>query len=171
MRQIIQECSKIYLIQSGILCPIYPCHRDTGILWRGGDTTESICSAKTKFQSETFKSGKYIYFYFIVVTIYATLGNEAVVYGFNEVESPVVMTDAALMPKLKNLGSQLRFIKTIIYFGDTKKSLISEFPDGLEIYSLQQVKDLGSKIKNYVSTVFFFISFFFSGNKSKENKK
>ena len=112
-----------------------------------------------------------------MVTIYATLGDEAIVYGFNEVESTIVMTDAALMPKLKNLGSQLSFIKTIIYFGDTKKSLISEFPDGLGIHSLQQVKDLGSKIKNcmcqpgffYFYLFIFFI--FFSGNKLKENKK
>ena len=107
-----------------------------------------------------------------MVTIYATLGDEAIVYGFNEVESTIVMTDAALMPKLKNLGSQLRFIKTIIYFGDTKKSLISEFPEGLGIYSLEQVKDLGSKIKNCMCQPFFFFSFyFFSCNKSKENKK
>ena len=98
-----------------------------------------------------------------MVTIYATLGDEAIVYGFNEAESAIVMTDAALMPKLKNLGSQLRFIKTIIYFGDTKKSLISEFPDGLGIYSLQQVKDLGSKIKNCMCQVFvcFFLFYFF----------
>ena len=113
-----------------------------------------------------------------MVTIYATLGDEAIVYGFNEVESTIVMTDAALMPKLKNLGSQLRFIKTVIYFGDTKKSLINEFPDGLGIYSLQQVKDIGSKIKNCMCepVLFLFLCLFsyfsfFSGNKSKENKK
>ena len=82
------------------------------------------------------------------------------------------MTDAALMPKLTNLCLQLRFIKTIIYFGDTKKSLISEFPEGLGIYSFQQVKDLESKIENYVSTVFFFFFVLvFAGNESKENKK
>ena len=39
-----------------------------------------------------------IIFYFIVVTIYATLDDEAIVYGFNEAESTIVMTDAALMP-------------------------------------------------------------------------
>ena len=96
-----------------------------------------------------------------MVTIYASLGDEVIVYGFNEVESTIVMTDAALMPKLKNLGSLLRFIKTIICFGDTKKSLISEFPDGLGIYSLQQLKDLGSKIKNCMCQLFFFVLFFF----------
>ena len=108
-----------------------------------------------------------------MVTIYATLGDEAIVYGFNEVESTIVMTDAALMPKLKNLGSQLRFIKTIIYFGDTKKSLISEFPDGLGIYSLQQVKDLGSKIKNCMCQLFFFrfICFLVINQKKKKRNK
>ena len=103
------------------------------------------------------------------MTIYAILGDEAIVYGFNEVESIIVTADAALMPKLKNLGSQLRFIKTIIYFGDTKKSLISEFPEGLGIYSLQQVKDLGSKIKNCMCQLFYLI-LFFAGNRSKENE-
>ena len=101
------------------------------------------------------------------MTIYATLGDEAIVYGFNEVESTIVMTDAALMPKLKNVGSQLRFIKTIIYFGDTKKSLISEFPEGLGIYSLQQVKDLGSKIKNCMCQRVFLIFFFLVINQKK----
>ena len=110
-------------------------------------------------------------FYFIVVTIYATLGDEAIVYGFNEVESTIVMTDAALMPKLKNLGSQLRFIKTIIYFGDTKKSLISEFTEGLGIYSLQQVKDLGSKIKNCMCQRVFLKKIFSDNQKKiKRNK-
>ena len=107
------------------------------------------------------------------MTIYATLGDEAIVYGFNEVESTIAMTDAALMPKLKNLGSQLRFIKTIIYFGDTKKSLISEFREGLGIYSLQQVKDLGSKIKNCTCQLFFLYFIFFlviDQKKMKRNK-
>ena len=54
-------------------------------------------------------------YFFIVVTIYATLGDEAIVYGFNEAESTIVVADAALMPKLKNLGSQLRFIKSIVF--------------------------------------------------------
>ena len=106
------------------------------------------------------------------MTIYTTLGDEAIVYGFNEVESTIVMTDAALMPKLKNLVSQLRFIKTIIYFGDTKKSLISEFPEGLRIYSLQQVKDLGNKIKNCMCQLFFLFYFFLviDQKKMKRNK-
>lgn len=58
------------------------------------------------------------------------------------------MTDAVLLPKLKKLSSQLHFIKTIVFFGDAKKSLINEFPEHIKIYSLQQVIDLGSKLKN-----------------------
>jgi len=85
---------------------------------------------------------------FPVVTIYATLGDEAVAYGFNEVKSALVFTDAALLPKLKSLMNELSFVKTIIYFGDAKKSLIAEFPESVQVFSLHQVKDLGSKIKN-----------------------
>ena len=51
--QSVQKWTKI-LVHSWILCPICLCHRDTGILRWGNDTTESTCSAKTKFQSETF---------------------------------------------------------------------------------------------------------------------
>ena len=103
------------------------------------------------------------------------MGDETIVYGFNEVESKIAMADVALIPRLINLVSQLHFIKTIIYFGDTKKSLISELQEGLGIYSLQQVKNLRSRIKNCMCqllTVFFiFFVLYFSGNKSKENKK
>lgn len=82
------------------------------------------------------------------MTIYATLGDEALVHGFNEPEAQYVMVDAALLPKLKNLISELQFIKVIIYFGVAKKTLVNDFPEHVDVYSLQQVKDLGSKLKN-----------------------
>ena len=84
----------------------------------------------------------------IVVTIYATLGDEALVYGFNEAEAKHVMVDAALLPKLKNLINELIFVEQIVYFGNAKKSLVQEFPERVKVYSLQQIKDIGSKLKN-----------------------
>lgn len=83
-----------------------------------------------------------------VVTIYATLGDEALVYGFNEAEAKHVMVDAALLPKLKNLINELIFVEQIVYFGNAKKSLVQEFPERVKVYSLQQIKDIGSKLKN-----------------------
>ena len=55
-------------------------------------------------------------FYFIVVTIYATLGDEAIIYGFNEAESTIVMTDAALMPKLKKPWFAVTFYQNFCLF-------------------------------------------------------
>lgn len=85
---------------------------------------------------------------FPVVTIYATLGDEALVYGFNEVQAKYVFTDAALLPKLSNLQSQMPHITNIIYFGEAKKTLVNEFPSAVQIYSLGQVIELGSKLRH-----------------------
>lgn len=85
---------------------------------------------------------------FPVVTIYATLGDEALLYGFNEVESKYVVTDAALLPKLKNLIPKMKHCTTVIYFGEAKKSIIEEFPKSVSLYSLGQVIELGSKLRH-----------------------
>eukprot|EP00111_Clytia_hemisphaerica_P010153 TCONS_00029670-protein len=90
---------------------------------------------------------------FPVVTIYATLGDDALVYGFNEAEAKYVMVDAALLPKLKNLISQLTHVEQIVYFGNAKKALVQEFPENIKVYSYQQIKDIGSKLKNFDSPV------------------
>ena len=58
------------------------------------------------------------------------------------------MVDAALLPKLKNLITQLKHVQQIVYFGNAKKSLVQEFPEHVNVYSLQQIKDIGSKLKN-----------------------
>ena len=83
-----------------------------------------------------------------MVTIYATLGDEALVYGFNEVEGRYVFTDASLLPKLKNLCAQMPHITTIVYFGDAKKSLRDEFPAHVKVYALGEIVDLGSKTRH-----------------------
>ena len=58
------------------------------------------------------------------------------------------MVDAALLPKLKNLITQLKHVQQIVYFGNAKKALVQEFPEHVNVYSLQQIKDIGSKLKN-----------------------
>ncbi|XP_002163162.2 long-chain-fatty-acid--CoA ligase 4 isoform X1 [Hydra vulgaris] len=85
---------------------------------------------------------------FSIVTIYTTLGDDAIAYGFNQVKSHIVFTDAVLLPKIKKILPQLKFLKTIIYFGDVKKSTLSDFPEDIRIFSLQQIEDLGAKLKN-----------------------
>ena len=82
-----------------------------------------------------------------VVTIYATLGDEALVYGFNEAECRLVFTDASLLPKLKTLLPQMNHITNIVYFGEAKKTLLEEFPQHVALYALPQVMELGSKLR------------------------
>ena len=80
-----------------------------------------------------------------VVTIYATLGDDALVYGINESEANVIITDASLIHKLKNLFEQLHFIDTIIYFGDAKKTSLVGFPNDVKFHSMREVEELGSR--------------------------
>ena len=82
------------------------------------------------------------------MTIYATLGEDGLVYGFNETECAYVFTDGHLLPKLLNIVNQLHFVKNIIYYGDAKKSVITQFPSHIQIHSLQQVEEIGSKPEN-----------------------
>ena len=96
-------------------------------------------------------------YFSLVVTIYATLGDDALIYGFNEAEAKYVMVDAALLPKLKNLISQLKYVEQIVYFGSAKKALVQEFPEHIKVYSLQQIKDIGSKLKNSMNSLQFLL--------------
>lgn len=53
-----------------------------------------------------------------VVTIYATLGEEAIAHGINETEVNTVITSHNLLPKFKRLLNVLPNVKTIIYMED-----------------------------------------------------
>lgn len=55
---------------------------------------------------------------FTVVTIYATLGDEAIAHGINETEVDTVITSHELLPKFKRLLDMVPTIKTIIYMED-----------------------------------------------------
>jgi len=53
-----------------------------------------------------------------IVTIYATLGDEGIIHGFNETEVSTVITSHELMPKLKLILDKLPKVTTIVYFED-----------------------------------------------------
>lgn len=55
---------------------------------------------------------------FSVVTIYATLGEEAVAHGINETEVSFVITSHDLLPKFKTILKSTPKVKTIIYMED-----------------------------------------------------
>ncbi|XP_063169529.1 long-chain-fatty-acid--CoA ligase 4 isoform X2 [Candoia aspera] len=85
---------------------------------------------------------------FPLVTLYATLGEEAVTYGLNESEASFLITSLDLLEgKLKNVLSKIPCLKYIIYV-DNKAVNKSEYPKGLEIQSMQAVEQLGAKPEN-----------------------
>lgn len=57
----------------------------------------------------------------VLSTLYATLGDEAVVHGINESEAEIVITSADLIPKLVKLQPKLLNVQTIIYMEDPLK--------------------------------------------------
>ncbi|CAI9180933.1 unnamed protein product [Rangifer tarandus platyrhynchus] len=85
---------------------------------------------------------------FPLVTLYATLGREAVVHGLNESEATYLITSVELLEsKLKTALIDINCVKHIIYV-DNKTINKAEYPEGFEIHSMQSVEELGSKPEN-----------------------
>ncbi|KAM9498478.1 long-chain-fatty-acid--CoA ligase 4-like isoform 2-T6 [Salvelinus alpinus] len=85
---------------------------------------------------------------FPLVTLYATLGEEAVAYGLNECGATHLITSAELLEtKLKNVLPDMRNLKHVIYV-DNKSISRAGYPEGIQIYSMQAVQELGAKPDN-----------------------
>lgn len=56
----------------------------------------------------------------VVVTIYSTLGEEAVVYGLNQTKATHIFTQPALVGSIKKWKAQCPDLKKIVYFGEDK---------------------------------------------------
>ncbi|XP_032084461.1 long-chain-fatty-acid--CoA ligase 4 isoform X1 [Thamnophis elegans] len=108
-------------------------------------TVAVFCETRT----EWFIAAQSCFLYnFPLVTLYATLGEEAVTYGLNESEASFLITSLDLLEgKLKNVLSKIPCLKYIIYV-DNKTINKAEYPKGLEIHSMQAVEELGAKPEN-----------------------
>ncbi|NXI14481.1 ACSL4 ligase, partial [Irena cyanogastra] len=85
---------------------------------------------------------------FPLVTLYATLGEEAVTYGLNECGASYLVTSVELLEsKLKTALPQVSCLKHIIYV-DKKTVNKSEYPENVEIHTMQAVEELGAKPEN-----------------------
>uniref|UniRef100_A0A8D0L0U4 long-chain-fatty-acid--CoA ligase n=1 Tax=Sphenodon punctatus TaxID=8508 RepID=A0A8D0L0U4_SPHPU len=85
---------------------------------------------------------------FPLITLYATLGEEAVTYGLNECEAAYLITSVELLEsKLKTALPAIPCLKHIIYV-DKKTINKLEYPERLEIHSMQMVEELGAKPEN-----------------------
>lgn len=57
----------------------------------------------------------------VLVTIYATLGNDGIIHAINETEATAVITSAELLPKFSQILEKTPNVKTIIYFEEQLK--------------------------------------------------
>ncbi|XP_058792342.1 long-chain-fatty-acid--CoA ligase 4 isoform X1 [Phymastichus coffea] len=80
-----------------------------------------------------------------IVTIYATLGDDAIAHGINETEVDTVITSYELLPKFKKLLSKVPEVKHIIYMEDQlKQADTSGFKELARIIPFQEVVKVGN---------------------------
>lgn len=87
-----------------------------------------------------------------LVTIYATLGDEAIAHGINETEVDTVITSFELIPKFKKILMHTPRVKTLIYMEDQLKELDTDgYKEGVKIIKFTDVLNMGanSKIRKF----------------------
>ncbi|KFV54069.1 long-chain-fatty-acid--CoA ligase 4 isoform X1 [Gavia stellata] len=108
-------------------------------------TVVIFCETRAEWMIAALTCFKYN---FPLVTLYATLGEEAVTYGLNECGASYLVTSVELLEsKLKTALQQVSCLKHIIYV-DKKTINKSEYPENVEIHSMQTIEELGAKPEN-----------------------
>ncbi|CAG4981842.1 unnamed protein product [Parnassius apollo] len=83
-----------------------------------------------------------------VVTIYATLGDDAIAHGINETEVSTVITTHELLPKFKKILAKTPKVDTIIYMEDQLKTTDKEgYKPGIRILGYKEVVAMGANSK------------------------
>ena len=80
-----------------------------------------------------------------MVTIYATLGEDAIAHGINETEVSIVITTHDLLPKFKNILKSTPKVKTIIYMEDQLSVTDTSGVDA-EVYAFKEVVKKGEAL-------------------------
>lgn len=84
----------------------------------------------------------------VIVTLYATLGDEGIIHGINECETTHVITSADLVPKLQKIQHRINKVKCIISFEGPKKldkSTVEKF-DTIRVSTFQSIEEQGKDI-------------------------
>ncbi|KTG45346.1 hypothetical protein cypCar_00002201 [Cyprinus carpio] len=85
---------------------------------------------------------------FPLVTLYATLGEDAVAYGLNQCGATHLITSTELLrTKLKNILSAVSGLRHVIYVG-SGEICHADYPESLAMRSMQEVTELGAKPEN-----------------------
>ncbi|CAH1183332.1 unnamed protein product [Phaedon cochleariae] len=81
-----------------------------------------------------------------MVTIYATLGDEAIAHAINETEVSTIITSYDLLPKFKKILELTPKVKTLVYMEDQLKSLgsVEGYKEGVDIVKFSEVLQKGS---------------------------
>ncbi|PNX56838.1 long chain acyl-CoA synthetase 8-like protein, partial [Trifolium pratense] len=82
-----------------------------------------------------------------VVTIYASLGEDALIHSLNETQVSTLICDVKLLNKLEAIRSKLTSLQNIVYFEDDSKEEHT-FSEGLSNYtiaSFDEVEKLGKE--------------------------
>ncbi|XP_046961089.1 long-chain-fatty-acid--CoA ligase 4 isoform X1 [Vanessa cardui] len=83
-----------------------------------------------------------------VVTIYATLGDDAIAHGINETEVSTVITTHELLPKFKKILAKTPRVDTIIFMEDQLKTTERDgFKEGINIVGYKEVLEMGKTSK------------------------
>lgn len=86
---------------------------------------------------------------FPIVTVYATLGDEALVHAINETEVRFIIADGSLLGKLSTLTDRLPKLEHVVYLGNVvKKSSIRGFSRRVKVHSMQEVEEIGESHEN-----------------------
>ncbi|MBN3289703.1 ACSL4 ligase, partial [Polypterus senegalus] len=86
---------------------------------------------------------------FPLVTLYATLGQDAIVYGLNHCGVTHLITSVELLDtKLKGVFSKLPNLKHVIYV-DKKNINNADYPEEIQIHSFESVLELGAKPEHF----------------------
>lgn len=83
-----------------------------------------------------------------VVTIYASLGQDALIHSLNETQVSTLICDSKQLKKLAAISSSLKTVTNIIYFEDDESanvSGLSESMSGWKVSSFHEVEKLGEK--------------------------
>ncbi|KAK6632107.1 hypothetical protein RUM44_007137 [Polyplax serrata] len=85
-----------------------------------------------------------------VVTIYATLGEDAIAHGINETEVSIVVTSHDLLPKFHKILPKTPGVKTIIFMEDQLVKTDTSGFDNVQILSFTEVTEKGRGVKTTV---------------------
>lgn len=87
-----------------------------------------------------------------VVTIYATLGDDAIAHGINETEVDTVITSHDLLPKFKRLLERVPLVKTIVFMGDQLKLTDQTgYKEGVKLIPFSSVIEKGNNSNSPMS--------------------